>query len=126
MARKQVRSVSVMCGHYFPAARVSARAHSRLKASLCTCSRKQCGPLLELKAEGGFGAGRLEADGPGFSPMCRLPRADLKGHRVQILCNSFHSCQRLNTVTATLQRLIFACLAGITIIIRHNLLMVTR
>ena len=36
--REQVCGGPTIYGHHFPAARVSARAHSRVKACLCTCT----------------------------------------------------------------------------------------
>ena len=36
--REHVCGGQTVYGHHFPAARVSARAHSRVKACLCTCA----------------------------------------------------------------------------------------
>ena len=44
--REQMCGGQTIYGHHFPAARVSARAHSRVKACLCTCAGKP-GALLE-------------------------------------------------------------------------------
>ena len=43
--REQVCGGQTIYGHHFPAARVSARAHSRVKACLCTCAGKPGAPL---------------------------------------------------------------------------------
>ena len=47
--REQVCGGQTIYGHHFPAARVSARAHSRVKACLCTCAGKPGAPLSPLR-----------------------------------------------------------------------------